>query len=408
MIWISAWVMTLATMRDKVALVLAFVLPPLLFIVFAAIFSGATGKDLKLKVGLLDLAHTPTSERLVRALKAESNIRLIELPKGSEAEMSDLVRRGGADVGLLIRGDLERRPDQGPPPVLIVENRARPLAGVIGIGTLQRTLAEKLPDVALARILAGAEAAGQIGKEDRDALTEAIHEQSAQSASQPAASIQPNPVFERLVTDEGGGHANVLYYAGAVTSIFLLFGAVHGALTLVDERRGGIAERLMISRSNFAWLVVGKFLFLTVQGAVQAAIVYLVAYLIYDAGIAPARLGNWFLAALLASAASAALALLVCALCRSRKQAEGLTTFTVLLVSAAGGSMVPRYLMPPWLQDLSWMTPNAWIIDTLERAVLPGVGFGDLAASFGVLGSTALICGGLAAMIATNRPARGG
>ena len=406
MIWISAWVMALATMRDKVALVLAFVLPPLLFIVFAAIFSGTTGKDLKLKVGLRDVAHTPTTERLVRALKAEGNIRLIELPEGGETEMVELVRRGGADVGLLIRGDLERRPEQGPSPVLIVENRARPLAGVIGIGTLQRTLAEQLPDVTLARILADAEAAGQIGKEDRDALTEAIHEQSAQSAAQPANAVHANPVFERLVTDEGGGrHANVLYYAGAVTSIFLLFGAVHGGLTLVDERRGGIAERLMISRSNFAWLVAGKFLFLTVQGAIQAAIVYIAAYLIYDAGIAPALIGNWIVAALLASAASAALALLVCALCRSRKQAEGLTTFTVLLVSAAGGSMVPRYLMPPWLQDLSWITPNAWIIDTLERAVLPGVGFADLAVSFGVLGLTALICGGLAAWVATWRPA---
>ncbi len=48
MIVVSAWVMLLATVRDRAAVSMSFLLPPILFIVFAAIFSGTSGPDLKL------------------------------------------------------------------------------------------------------------------------------------------------------------------------------------------------------------------------------------------------------------------------------------------------------------------------------------------------------------------------
>ena len=28
--------------------------------------------------------------------------------------------------------------------------------------------------------------------------------------------------------------------------------------------------------------------------------------------------------------------------------------------------MVPRFLMPPWLQSVGWLTPHAWVIDAYQ------------------------------------------
>ena len=65
MILAATRVMLLSLLRDRAALLMAFVLPPLIFVIFAAIFAGATGDQLRLHVGLADLAQTSTMRRLV-------------------------------------------------------------------------------------------------------------------------------------------------------------------------------------------------------------------------------------------------------------------------------------------------------------------------------------------------------
>lgn len=397
MMAVSAWIMLLALLRDRAALIMTFLLPPVLFVVFAAIFSGATGHDLKLKVGLLDMVKSPSTVRLTRALEDEPTFRVLRLERGGEAAMRALVRQGAADVGVVVRGDL--LPTTGAPaPLLIVENPTRPLAGVIAAGDVQRLMGEKLTDVELIRVLADARAAGVIDPEDERTLAQGFRDAAAQRAGK---GLPISPIAERQSADPEGAahHGNVLYYAAAVSAIFLLFGAVHGGLTLVEERTSGIAERLKLARGGLSGMVGGKLLFLVGQGLVQTATVYVAAALIYGAGVGVERLGLWFVSCLAAAGAAAGLALMLCALCRSRRQAESLTTFVVLLVSAAGGSMVPRYLMPPWFQSLGWLTPNAWMIEALEHAGLPGTSAGDLLPAWLALGAMGLAGALIAALV---------
>jgi len=67
------------------------------------------------------------------------------------------------------------------------------------------------------------------------------------------------------------------------------------------------------------------------------------------------------------AAATAAFGLMLGTLCRSRGQLAGVSTTMILLMSALGGSMFPRFLMSEQLQRLGLFTFNAWALDGYQK-----------------------------------------
>ena len=52
--------------------------------------------------------------------------------------------------------------------------------------------------------------------------------------------------------------------------------------------------------------------------------------------------------------------------------------------------MMPRFLMPGWLRELGWFTPNAWVIESWHGIFWRGDGAAELAIAWVVLLATAL------------------
>lgn len=352
-------VMALYLWRDRAALVMAFFLPPLVFLIFSAVFAGTTGADVKLQVSVADLAHTRASQRLEAALLADKDLRATAAEPETLAAVRARVRSGRADAGLVIRAD----PAAPGSPILILADPSQAIAAPLAEARSREAMNRSIPDVLLARTLADlAPAIGPLTAAQQDNVAAA----QAQLVDDPASAPKQTPfIAHEDVAGAVKGGGVIAYYAGAVMILFALFSAMHGALTLIEERQAGIADRLLAGRAGLAPVITGKFLFLSAQAVVQAAAIFATAQIVYGVPVTD-HIGLWLVTTALAAGCSGGLALGLVALCRSREQAQMLSTFVILILAAVGGSMAPRFLMPPWLQTLGWFTPHAWVIDAYQ------------------------------------------
>lgn len=344
--------------RDRGALVMAFLLPVVFFLVFAFIFAGTGGSDLRIRLAVADTVADEDTQTFLEALMADPAIAVVGAADDDDADRAaELVRRGTADAGLVIRRPLRGEGDDGPP-VRLLYDPTREVAASMLAGRVQRAFVESLPDVALGdvievldtrflelsdaqrtRLAVGLRTLRQGDREDRDLF---------------GALLEREAVIGRA---EGVNH--VAYYAGAVAILFVLFTAVNGAITLLEDRDAGIVDRVLAGPAGIGVLVGARFVFLAVLGFLQVLIIFVVAWLGYGVDL-PGNLVGWGLTTAAVSIAAAGLALALVAACRTQRQAQTVSTVAILILSAVGGSMVPRFFMPPLLQTLGWATPNTW------------------------------------------------
>lgn len=378
-------VMVLSLWRDRGALAMAFVLPPTIFVIFAAIFSGTSGDELRLQIAYGSSVSSETATRFEDRIRAENSLRVLAESFSSEEAVREAVARGTADAGLFLRGDLTASGETAP--VAVMVDPGKLMGGPIVAGQVQRILATELPDIGVARTAPAIEAlVGGFSPAQQARLDAALAAMSESGTADDAAPL----VDTETLSGSGASSTTVTYYAGATAILFLLFTAMQGAATLIEERNSGIVDRLAVGPAGTDVVVIGKFLFLTLQGMVQVGLIFAVAYFAYGVDFV-AHLPGWLATTMAAAAAAAGLGLVVASACTSRQQAQTISTFLVLVSAAIGGSMVPRFMMPPWLQDIGWYTPNAWAIEAYHGTLWRGEPLGAILPVLAPLAALALV-----------------
>ena len=367
--------MLLGLLRDPGALVMGFIMPVAFFVIFAEIFANAAGGAFELRVAVIDEVKSPESDRLLAAMRRDPDITAW-LVTASRTETQDAIRRGDADVGLVIRADGEPLGSTGgfgPPPLLVYADPSSEVAASVLTGRLQQAYAEALPDLLVGGVVDLVENEfTELDDRQREDIRTGLAGMRDNAMRGGSAGWSLAELFEQqTVAGRPAARNHVAYYAGAIAFMFLLLSAAQGALTLIEERDNGVLDRIVAGPGGISVAVNGKFLYLAAQGLAQTVVIFAVAWAAYDVDVLAQPL-PWLVIAVLSAAAAAGIALLLITACRSRAQAQTLSTAVILVMSAVGGSMVPRFFMPGWLQNIGWLTPNTWVLEAYSGVLSRG------------------------------------
>lgn len=151
----------------------------------------------------------------------------------------------------------------------------------------------------------------------------------------------------------------------AWTLFGMFFIVIPLAGTLLRERQEGTLARLMTMPTTNLSLLMGKVLAYLAVCLVQFLLMLLVGKFILplfgtpemELGSAPLAL---FSVALSSSLAACGFGILVGVIARSYDQASVLGALAVVIMAAVGGIMVPVYVMPQLMQDISVISPLNW------------------------------------------------
>ena len=402
--------------RDRVAQLLAFVVPMAFFTIFALIFGGRGGNvTTRVHLAVVDESHTPTSTRLVRALQAEKSLIVLTRSRAgsgsrdttrvplNRARAEQLVREGSAPVALVLPAGLDTslaRFDGGGTPLQLLSDPSDPIAPQVVGGLLQKIVMTAMPDVFMQRGIGQFERyAGGLTPQQKQAMDRLLPRLRARaerdSAGAPAtgsgaggdsagaagmsglAKVEVVPVLGRKQDT-----SMISFYAAAIAVMFLLFAASAVAGTLLDEVDSGTLERVLSTRVGMTGLLAGKWTWLTLLGMVQITVMFVYGMLAFRLDLLH-HLPGFAVMTFFTAATTAAFGLFLASMCRTRAQLGGVSLLVILVMSALGGSMFPRIFMTEAMQKAGLVTFNAWALDGYVKvfwreapltALLPQVG----------------------------------
>ena len=388
--------------HDRAALVLSFVVPIVFFSIFAAIFGGSATRAAtrKVPVAVVDQDDSENSRRFVAALKAETalSVRLAPEAKGGQAAPNsqnapaapdapdapytaataeEAVRKGNLPVALILPKGFGERPLRfGPskdrPTISILSDSSDPVAPQILAGLLQKVAMTAMPD-AMAR--GGIDAldkwGGGLTPKQRVRMEESVkwlRDQPPAAASAGGSDTSGGliDVTTRDVVGENKTNPMVAFYAAGIGVMFLLFSAAGAGGALIEEAESGTLDRILSTRVSMTKLLLGKLVYLAGLAATQLTIMFVWGALVFHLELV-SHLAGFVIMTVATALAASTFGLLLAAVSRSRTQLVAISNLSILVMSAVGGSMFPRFLMPETMQKFGLVTINAWAIDGFQK-----------------------------------------
>jgi ABC-2 type transport system permease protein len=372
--------------RDRVVQALTFVLPIVFFSIFALVFSNQSNPTRKIDVALVDEDQSEYSRKLVAALETQGSLK-VRTTSGAGAAATVLdraaaeksVRDGDVPIAIVLPKGLgaEHRlwggADATAPAVELLADVSGPIAPQMVQGILQEVSFTAAPETMAGEgIDRFRDYAGPLTPAQEASVTQWM----AQIKSEPAASATATagsasaiglPIHVVNVMQSGKQDTSMVsFYAAGIGVMFLMFSCAGAGGALLEEEEAGTLGRLLGSRLGMGGVLTGKWLFLTLLGIMQLTVMFTWGALVFHLPLL-SHLPGFAVMTVVTAGTVAAFGLVLATLSRSRQQLSGISTILILSMSAVGGSMFPRFLMTPAMQQIGKVAFNAWALDGYQK-----------------------------------------
>ncbi|MFO0976143.1 MAG: ABC transporter permease, partial [Planctomycetaceae bacterium] len=395
----------ISLLRDRIALLLAFALPCIMFTVFAIIFGGQSGGSTsKLKVLVVDSDKTSASKAMIDSLKSMDRLQILDVAEMTDDEafkaispdapaddlrktVAAVVQKGKVAAAVIFPKGLQDsvasfgRTERTA--VQLIHDAANPLAEQMLTGLLQASAFTSAPDLLMEKGLEEfrkfggpfsplQEAAVTTMKsllKPRSKETNTDPGDTAEDAKEakPAASAAGMSMTDGLVKIESSSAKELLpqasgessgitsakmisYYAAGISVMFIMFSMSGASSSLLEHQERGTLERLLSGRMTIHHILLAHWAFYVLLGVCQIGLMFVFASAIFGLDLWHVQtIAGAAVMAVVSSMASAAFIMMIATLCHSRKQLEGLSSIIILIMSAMGGSMMPRFIMPDFV-----------------------------------------------------------
>jgi ABC-2 type transport system permease protein len=370
--------------RDRSAMVVAFVAPIALASIISAAFGSSPGLDFHATFVVVDHDRSALSEAFVgQVLGGDELAESVEVIRAEDIEGArSAVRRDTAQAGFVIPAGFTSDVAAGREVEMTVLRTPQ--------APVSAQFAEGLANGFLEQVRTGrlsVMTALQVGGGDPAAL------------AQRAAQLRPSVLLTfSSVGERGVGDAN--YFGPSMAIFFLFFTVGWGARSLLIERRQGTLARLMAAPVSPGTVMAGKALSVFVLGVASLVTMFVVMGVAFGVHWGdPVALGVLTVATVLALMA---VTTTVAALARTDEQADSYSSMVAISLALLGGSFFPVHQMPDFLRAVSLATPNGWAIRGFTDLAYEGGGVGSIGTHVAAIGAFTVAMGAVA-IVATRR-----
>jgi ABC-2 type transport system permease protein len=369
--------------RDRAALVFMLLAPFLLTVGMGFVtgrFSGTSNSGLQdIPVIIVNLDNAELGDALVDAFNSEELAELVAPASASDPEAArQLIDDDGAAAAVIIPAGFTRSiiPAEGtmtdpsapvvdPVSIEVYTNPARPTSA----GVIKAIVDEFVSRVEEGR-MSGMTSIVQM------LMTGVITPQQAEAEGRDlfANVDESESVAITLKTNDEGAQAvefdALAYMAPGMALLFLMYTVSYGGRSILAERAQGTLPRLLVSPTSPAQILGGKVFGIYLTGVAQVGILILASALFFGVKWGdPLGMAALILAAVFGATGWG---LLITAFARNPNQVASIGTAIMLIFGILGGSFINLEVMPPSIQFVSKITPNAWALDGFTTLALGG------------------------------------